>query len=74
MTTAKQLIEFLQQLPEHTIIQTRNQDITLPEIQTTERGDIFAYSNTATITDFRFNPYSKGQDHEGKIFLDFDTE
>ena len=60
--------------PEQTIIQMRNQDITLPEIQTTERGDIFAFSDNVMITDLRFNPYSKGEDWEGKVFLDFNTE
>jgi hypothetical protein len=72
MTTAKQLIEFLQQLPEDTLVEVGNDPIILPEeIHTMNRGDLFAYSDNVTLVDFRFNKLvEKGNPAFGKIILE----
>jgi hypothetical protein len=72
MTTAKQLIKFLKQLPEDTLIEVGTTPIILPEqINTLNRGDIFAYSDNVMVNDFRFNKFvEKGNPAFGKIILE----
>lgn len=76
MTTKKDLMKWLAQFPDDTIIEVNDMDITLPEIKEIGlNNSLYGSSPNVEVTDFRFNPFVTPEAKWfKKIIINFDTQ